>query len=608
MARDRGRCTPGLGDGVRWVIERIVHVSRHEGLGSLRRKVVGVATKLYREWSRGWPISSRSLEEQYRVWIERHHQDSGPPALSDAGTSHASLISLIVSIVGSPLAELKATIESIARQTYPNWELILVCEPSQAHAIRGLFEVIAVADKESLHVLEVETRGFQSLLLGVAASSGEFVWFLKCGDLLAAQALHSVVLALNEGGDIDLCYCDEDQLPPDGCAPKPFFKPSWSPELLLSMNYLSYSTVFRKALLDDIDQLNKREHSSCLYDCLLWASEKATHIVHLPSVLYHSRRGSNPKTTHAGSSTQSASEEKLALERALHRRGIEGRVEELVPGRFRIRYRLDHQPLVSILIPTKDRVSLLSRCVASIEKCTTYTSYEILILDNGSVSEDTGKYFDEIGKKWRIVSCPGPFNFSAINNRGACEANGEYLLFLNDDTEVLTPEWLTIMMEQASRPGIGAVGAKLLYPNGRMQHGGVVLGVGGVAGHAFRHIPNHEWGYHGLAHVTRNCSAVTAACLLVSRTLFRQIQGFDPTLPVEYNDVDLCLRIRRAGQRIVYAPEAVLYHYESATRKGTRCRADEERVWQTWGDVIRAGDPYYHVNLTTDREDWSLRL
>lgn len=378
------------------------------------------------------------------------------------------------------------------------------------------------------------------------------------------------------------------------------------PELLLSMNYLSYSTVFRKTLLDDIDQLNKREHSSCLYDCLLWASEKATHIVHLPSVLYHSRRGSNPKTTHAGSSTQSASEEKLALERSF--------IEGASRAGSRSSYLQRPHPLSLTtnhsfrFFSTKDRVSLLSRCVASIEKCTTYTSYEILILDNGSVSEDTGKYFDEIGKKWRIVSCPGPFNFSAINNRGACEANGEYLLFLNDDTEVLTPEWLTIMMEQASRPGIGAVGAKLLYPNGRMQHGGVVLGVGGVAGHAFRHIPNHKWGYHGLPHVTRNCSAVTAACLLVSRTLFRQIQGFDPTLPVEYNDVDLCLRIRRAGQRIVYAPEAVLYHYESATRKGTRCRADEERVWQTWGDVIRAGDPYYHVNLTTDREDWSLRL
>ena len=156
--------------------------------------------------------------------------------------------------------------------------------------------------------------------------------------------------------------------------------------------------------------------------------------------------------------------------------------------------------------------------------------------------------------------------------------------------------------------GVGAVGAKLLYPNGRIQHGGVVLGVGGVAGHAFRHVPNHEWGYHGLAHLTRNCSAVTAACMLVPRPLFQQVRGFDSTLPVEYNDVDLCLRIRREGHRIVYAPDAVLCHYESATRKGTRCRPDEERVRQIWGELIREGDPYYNVNLTRDREDWGLNV
>jgi GT2 family glycosyltransferase len=503
---------------------------------------------------------------------------------------------------------LKDTITSVAQQHYAKWELIVACEPSQAQAIRDLPEAFGMEEKQTLHVLKVEKHSFESLLLGAAHSSGEFVWFVKCGDLLARHALTSIVYVLNESLDTDLFYCDEDQSLLDGSDPIPFLKPSWSPELLLSTNYLSYATVFRRTLLSDSILANEGKHKLSLYDCLLWASEKTTNITHLSRVLYHSRGASNSPVARVASPSECSSAEKPALERALQRRGIEGKVEETVTGHFRIRYRLDQPPLVSILIPTKDRISLLSRCVASIEERTTYASYEILILDNGSVSGDAKKYFSEIAKKWRVLSCPGSFNFSAINNHGAAEAKGEYLLFLNDDTEVMTPDWLTIMMEQASRPGIGAVGAKLLYPNGRIQHAGVVLGVGGVAGHAFRHIPDQEWGYHGLAHLTRNCSAVTAACMLVSRTLFRQIRGFDPNLPVEYNDVDLCLRIRREGQRIVYAPEAVLYHYESATRKGTRCRADEERIQQIWGESIREGDPYYNVNLTTDREDWSLRL
>ncbi|MEO8168990.1 MAG: glycosyltransferase family 2 protein, partial [bacterium] len=387
-----------------------------------------------------------------------------------------------------------------------------------------------------------------------------------------------------------------------------FFKPSWSPELLLSTNYISYSSVFRRTVLLEITQESEQGRELTLYDCLLWMAEKTHKIIHLSSVLYHSRGRSDSQVAGVAKPAEYVSAEKPAVERALRRREIEGTVEETAAGVFRIRYRLDQRPLVSILIPTRDRVSLLSQCITSIVKRTTYAPYEIIMLDNGSVSPDAKAYFTRVGKKWRVLSCPGPFNFSAINNYGASEAKGEYLLFLNDDTEVMTPDWLTIMMEQASRRGIGAVGAKLLYPNGRIQHGGVVLGVGGVAGHAFRHNLNQEWGYHGLAHLTRNCSAVTAACMLVPRPLFQQVRGFDSTLPVEYNDVDLCLRIRREGHRIVYAPDAVLYHYESATRKGTRCRRDEERVRQIWGELIREGDPYYNVNLTRDREDWGLNV
>lgn len=610
MILDRDTNSPVFGHRFRWVFERIAHVLRHEGAGSLGRKIKGMATRLWRVRSHGWPIASMTLEQQYKIWLERHSGEAVFPAQKNHAVeaSYTPLISIIVSVLGLQSDLLRATIASIAQQHYAKWELIVICAPSQAVVIRELLEVFSMVAKQALHVVEVERGNHEHVLNGVAASSGEFIWFVKCGDLLARHALGSVVHMLNGHLDTDLFYCDEEQAFSDGTRPVPFFKPSWSPELLLSTNYISYSSVFRRTVLLEITQASEQRRELTLYDCLLWMAEKTHKIIHLSSVLYHSRGRSDSQVAGVAKPAEYVSAEKPALERALRRREIEGTVEETASGVFRIRYRLDQRPLVSILIPTRDRVSLLSQCITSIVKRTTYAPYEIIMLDNGSVSPDAKTYFRRIRKKWRVLSCPGPFNFSAINNYGASEAKGEYLLFLNDDTEVMTPEWLTIMMEQASRPGVGAVGAKLLYPNGRIQHGGVVLGVGGVAGHAFRHVPNHEWGYHGLAHLTRNCSAVTAACMLVPRPLFQQVRGFDSTLPVEYNDVDLCLRIRREGHRIVYAPDAVLCHYESATRKGTRCRPDEERVRQIWGELIREGDPYYNVNLTRDREDWGLNV
>ncbi|MCW5797482.1 MAG: glycosyltransferase family 2 protein [Nitrospira sp.] len=549
-----------------------------------------------------------SLAQQYKIWLARYSVETGLPAVKCENLVRAPLISIVVSVAGLPLHLLSDTLTSIVQQGYAKWELVLACESSQATAIRCLPEVICLSEQHALRILEVEAHGFRALILGLTASSGEFVWFLKCGDLLAPDALTSVVHALDQEKTTDLLYCDEDQIPCGGIDPIPFFKPSWSPELLLSMNYLSYSTVFRRTLLSDVIEASERGLDPCLYDSLLWASEHADGIVHLARILYHSRAGLTSQVGDETRPVSGASPERAALERALERRGIAGKVEETVPGHFHIRYRLEEPSLVSIIIPTRDRVPMLSKCLASIVARTTYAAYEILILDNESATEDAKKYFDEIVKKWRVLSYPGPFNFSAINNYAAGEAKGRYLLFLNDDTEVISPDWLTIMVEQASRPNIGAVGAKLLFPSGRIQHGGVVLGVGGVAGHAFRHMPNHEWGYHGLAHMTRNCSAVTGACMLVPRALFFKIQGFDPALPVEYNDVDLCLRIAREGYRIVYAPDAVLHHYESATRRGTRCRTDEARAQQLWGELIRQGDRYYNVNLTRDQEDWSLKL
>src|SRR5262245_16586005 len=508
------------------------------------------------------------------------------------------MISIVVFVGGGETDLVATTIESLKQQLFGRWEMVLVCEKDVARTITSTLDGSPEADQQVIQIVSVEELHQDLLAKGVSASAGEFVWFVRNGDRLASHALAAVAESLARTPDTDLLYCDEDQISESGESLVPFFKPGWSPELLLSMNYISYAALFRRVLLSDILIAHKEPGHCSPYDYVLPVAEKTKKIVHIPDVLYHSREGSEGGGDEAVSGTRPGQVERAALERALRRRNIAGLVEEAGPGRFRIRYRLAGSPLVSIIIPTKDRAALLERCLRSIEQRTAYSAYEIIILDNGSVSNEMKECLDEAAKRWRVLGCPGPFNFSSLNNRGAEAAGGEYLLFLNDDTEVIADEWLTVMLEQVTRPGVGAVGAKLLYPDGAIQHGGVVLGVRGLACHAFRHTPDAAWGYHGLAHVTRNCSAVTAACMLVPHPVFDEVGGFDLRFPVEYNDVDLCLRIREKRYRIVYAADAKLYHYESATRRGTRAWTDELHAVQVWGDVIRRGDPYYHPNLT----------
>jgi GT2 family glycosyltransferase len=518
------------------------------------------------------------------------------------------LISIIVPIADGRPDVLADTVESLGKQDYARWELVVVCEPWAAPVFRQLLDGFGKVPMQAVWTVEAEHGNPPSVARGASASLGEFVWFVRNGDRLAARALSAVVAVLNERADTDVIYCDEDLALPDGSGAVPFFKPSWSPELLLSLNYLSYATVYRRSMLLDMLKSNEPNNDLSPYDCILWAAERTNKIVHIPNVLYHSRQSGEERPQGGDGVFLCSQCDKSSLERALRRKGVPGFVEEVGLRQFRIRYRLSRSPLVSIIIPTKDRESFLSRCLSSIERRTSYSPYEIIVLDNGSVSQSACRHLAEVGRRWRVLSCPGPFNFSLLNNQGGAQARGEYLLFLNDDTEVIATDWLTIMLEQGTRPGVGVVGAKLLYPDGRIQHGGVVLGVRGVAGHAFRHTANDGWGYHGFAHLTRNCSAVTAACMLVSRTVFEEVGGFDAGFPVEFNDVDLCLRIRKKGYRVVYAPDAMLYHHESATRRGTRCPADEARAVQVWGDLIRQGDPYYHPCLTRHREDWSLDI
>lgn len=549
---------------------------------------------------------------QYWRWLLRHQlnlEERARMATEIESFTYTPLISLLTPVYNTDEDWLRKAIESMQAQIYPHWELCLVNDASTKNHVRLILDEFAAMDSriKATHLSVNEgIAGASNHALRLA--KGDFVGLLDHDDELAPEALLAVVKRLNGDPGLDLLYSDEDKLDRDSRRVEPFFKPGWSPDLLLSMNYIAHFCVFRRRVLNEIGGFRTGFEGSQDYDLLLRFTEKTEKIGHIPEVLYHWRkiRDSAAASTTAKPYAHEAS--KRALTDALRRRQREGLVENIKTGRYMIRYRLNGRPLASIIIPTKDRWQLLQQCLRSIEQKTIYTHYEIIVIDNDSSEPETLKYLEAIANKWNVYRYPGLFNYSAINNFGASKTNGDYLVFLNNDTQVIQPEWLMAMLELGQRPEVGAVGAKLLYPDGRIQHAGVVLGVGGVAGHAFKYHPSNSMSYFDFADVVRNCSAVTGACMMVRRQVFEKVGGFDSRFRVAFNDVDFCLRLRQQGYLVVYTPSALLYHHEAATRGWLHPPEDEKLCWDLWGDVIRRGDSYYNSNLSLLREDWSLQL
>ena len=553
-----------------------------------------------------------SLNTQFEVWLQQHQLKPVDieRMLRELETfTHIPLITIVMPVYNTEDVWLRRAIESVQGQIYQNWEICMVNDAStKSHTMQILDEYAASDPRIRVKHLSKRTGITGASCEALAMATGEFVGLLDHDDELTPDALWEVASWLNRIPELDLLYSDEDKLTADGARVEPFFKPDWSPDLLLSMNYITHFAVFRRSLLQAVGGFRPGYEGAQDYDLMLRLTEKTNHIAHAPKILYHWRMGHGSSATSVRAKPFASESGRRAIEDALKRRGHEASVEVLSPGRYRARYKIHESPLVSIIIPTKDQMRLLHQCVASIEEKTSYYPYEIIIIDNSSIEAETIHYLDALSDKHRVLRYPQPFNFSAINNFGADQAKGEYLLFLNNDTQVISGEWLTALVEQAQRPEVGAVGAKLLYPDNRIQHAGVTVGIFGGAGHAFRKVANNRTAYFGLADLTRNCSAVTAACIIVPRKVFNQVGGFDEEFKVVCNDVDLCLRIRKQGYLILYTPFAVLYHFESATRGRLRPTREEDLFCRRWGDAIRVGDPYYNPNLTLTREDWSLRL
>ena len=559
----------------------------------------------------------------YRKWVSRNTPDAAALARLAAEIGSLPLqprISLITPVYNTAPQWLRACIESVKRQAYSNWELCLCDDASTSPETIQVLREYETDPRIRVRYLSVNAGISLASNAALEQATGDFIALLDHDDELPPDALAEVVKYLNAHPDADVLYSDEDKLDVTGTRCDPFFKPDWSPDHFLTCMYTCHLMVVRARLMKDIGGFRKGFEGAQDYDLLLRLMERVPTVHHIPRILYHWRK--LPESTAAAGQAKpwAIDAGRLALEDFLRRNKIDAEVQSGgLPSLYRVRRRIRGTPLVSIVIPTSGRprktggreLDVLAQAIRSVVQKTTYEHYEFVIVVSGipgaqPLPETTMSALK--GTRHRLIRLErlGLFNFSASINAGAAAAEGDHLLLFNDDLEVIEAGWLGAMLEYSQEPEVGAVGAKLLYPDGRLQHIGIVLGVAGVAAHAFHQHPGVSPGYAGSALIVRNYSAVTGACLMTRRNVFEEVGRFDEKLPIDFNDVDYCLRLRRAGYRVVFTPWARLYHHESASF-GTRQHEMSElaEMRRRWGADID-NDPYYNPNLTRMFPDFRL--
>ncbi|MHC5018662.1 MAG: glycosyltransferase [Planctomycetota bacterium] len=524
----------------------------------------------------------------YRLWLGRHEPAVfGTPGSAPGGPA----IDLCTPVRDPVPAALAECIEAVRAQTYGSWRWRIVDDGSTDTRVRALLRSAAADDPRITVHMHDRPEGIAAAsnrALGLATA--EWTAWIDHDDRLRPDALAMMAEAIHANPGASCFYSDEDKLEPTGDRSSPFWKPGWSPERLRAGMYVGHLLVYRTALLRALGGFRSEFDGAQDYDLALRAMEHAGNFVHVPHTLYHWRKVPGSTAADHGAKPGALPAAEAALRDHCARAGTPASVHPTrVPGVLRPRPAVAGDPLVSVVIPSRDNAGMLARCIAGLHRTTAGRRVEIVIVDNGSTAPDARRYLAAVPHA--VVRLDAPFNFSALVNAGAERATGEYLLLLNDDVEPHTPGWLTALLEAAQFPGVGVVGAKLCYPDGRLQHAGIALDPDGVARNVGRGAPGTALGDHGAWAGLRNCAAVSAACLLVPRELFEQLGGFEPALPADFNDVDFCLRVRAAGRRVAWTPFAELRHDESASRPPG---VDPEAVrWmrQRWGDQL-AQDPY----------------
>jgi len=555
----------------------------------------------------------------YADWVRQYDTISSEDrrAMSESliGLTHKPLISIVMPVYSPEDEAFRQAIESVRDQTYSNWELCAADDASPNASTGAILAEYAALDQrikwvrlsENSHISAASNGG-----LGIA--SGEFIVLMDHDDLLAPHALYEIIKEINAHPYADIIYSDEDKIDENGTRTEPYFKTDWNPELFLAHNMINHFGAYRRALIEAVGGFRIGFEGSQDYDLALRcvAATRSDRIRHIPAVLYHWRRTS-----------KGLEFSKLCLDSCIvSARKAKSEYLDSVgdPGHIVANPKIEHwdrvvrpvpspAPLVSLIVPTRNRADLLGPCLDGLMNRTSYESIEIIVIDHQSDDPDTVALLERASQdpRVRIMPFKGEFNYSAMNNRAVEIARGEIVGFINNDIDVLTPEWLTEMVALAMRPQAGAVGAKLLYPNGRVQHAGVGIGIGGVAGHLFCNADPEDIGYYGRLQQVSNISAVTGACMVVSKSAFQSVGGFNETdLRVALNDVDLCLKLRKKGLLNVWTPFAVLIHHESPSRgldtkpeHQARFRREFEWMQKTWGRFLN-DDPYLNPNLSLD--------
>lgn len=560
-----------------------------------------------------WRDASRD-NEKYWAWLEGRGlvEAAEQRALVEKlAIVEAPLVSVVVPVYKPEMSDLMGCVDSIKNQIYERWQLCLCDDGSNQDSLTEYLEEIASSDPRIRFTINQSNSGIsEATNFALRLAEGEFVAFMDQDDAIPPNSLAEVASALVDDPAVDILYTDEDKMNARGVRFAPFFKPDWSPDYLLTHPYMGHMFVARRRLIEEVGGLRSEYDGSQDYDLMLRASEKARKIGHIPKVLYHWRTVTGSTAGDEEAKPWAYQAGLRALQDALDRRSEDAVAlpSGFFPWAFRAKRRIKSRPLVSIIIPFRDQADLTRTCIDSIHRAAGYDNWEALLIDNQSWEPETKALIRWLQKdtKCRVLSYDREFNWSAINNWGVEQANGEIILFLNNDIEGISEGWMEAMLEHAQRSEVGAVGARLLYPSGHLQHAGAIVGMGRIAEHAFRFCPPGMTTYFGTDKAVRNYSAVTGACMMVRKEVFEQLNGFDEAFHIAYNDIDFCLRMRREGYLIVYTPFATLKHYEGMSRGESQDLPETKEMARRWLRLLATCDPYFNPNLSLRRPEFAL--
>lgn len=558
-------------------------------------------------------------EEFYQIWINKNEPNEEElEKQKDIKFEINPKISIIIPMYNTPEKFFKELVDGLIEQTYPNWELCLADgSPEKNEKLEKIYK----KDERIKYKFIGENKGISgNTNAALELATGDFIALLDHDDLLPKFSLYEIVKCINKNPDVDFIYTDEDKFEElGGKRYDPYFKSDFAPDTLRANNFICHFSVFKKELMEELGGFRSEFDGAQDYDIILRMSEKAKKIIHIPKVLYHWRVHALSTAKSGGTAKPYAYEAGIkAVQAHIDRIGLKGEVVSgNTLGTYKVNYEIKGNPKVSIVIPNKDYASTLKVCLKSIKRLTTYENYEIIVVENNSEEQKTFDYYDEIdGKdKIKVVKYPKKgFNYSKIINYGVANSDGEYIIQLNNDTELITPNWIEEMLGFAQREDVGGVGAELFYPDKSIQHAGIIIGIGGVAGHVFRNIPHGMHGYFSKDAMIQNMSAVTAACIMASRKMYETVGNMDEKFEVAFNDVDFCLKIREQGKLIVYNPYVQFIHYESKSRgfedtleKQKRFKGEVERFQKKWEKILKDGDPYYNINLRLDNDQCAIK-